>query len=34
MFIDGQFPSWDLDEAAALEESIATLDQFVAVVGR
>jgi AcrR family transcriptional regulator len=34
MFIDGQFPSWDLDEAAALEESIATLDQFVASVGR
>jgi AcrR family transcriptional regulator len=33
MFIDGQFPSWDLDEGAALEESIATLDQFVAAVG-
>jgi AcrR family transcriptional regulator len=34
MFIDGQFPSWDLDESAALEESVATLDQFVAIIGR
>jgi len=30
MFIDGQFPSWGLDESVALKESTAILDQFVA----
>jgi AcrR family transcriptional regulator len=32
MYIDGQFPSWELDESAALEESVATLDQFIASI--
>ena len=34
MLIDGQFPSFDLDESAALKESVAALDQFVAIIGR
>jgi len=29
MYIDGQFPSWELNESAALEESVAILDQFI-----
>jgi hypothetical protein len=32
MYIDGQFPSWELDESVALEESVATLDQFIASI--
>lgn len=27
MYLDGQFPSWELNEEAALEEAIAVLDQ-------
>ena len=30
MLIDGQFPSWGLNEAGALNESVAVLDQFIA----
>lgn len=30
MLIDGQFPSWGLTEAGALNESVAVLDQFIA----
>lgn len=32
MHIDGQFPSWGVDGANALEESIAILDQFIASI--
>jgi len=32
MYIDGQFPSWELSEQAALDESIAILDQFIASI--
>ena len=30
MYIDGQVPSWGLDESAAMAESISILDQFIA----
>ncbi|WP_266170505.1 TetR/AcrR family transcriptional regulator [Dyella subtropica] len=29
MYVDGQFPSWELDEEAALENSLAVFDQFI-----
>ena len=32
MHIDGQFPSWGIDSANSLNESIAVLDQFVASI--
>lgn len=32
MYLDGQFPSWELNEKNALEESIAILDQFIASI--
>jgi len=32
MYVDGQFPSWGLDESKALQESIAILDQFIASI--
>jgi AcrR family transcriptional regulator len=32
MFIDGQFPSWNLNESSALEESVAILDQFISCI--
>ncbi len=32
MHIDGQFPSWGVDSANALKESIAVLDQFIASI--
>jgi AcrR family transcriptional regulator len=32
MHIDGQFPSWGVDSADALNESIAVLDQFIASI--
>ena len=32
MHLDGQFPSWGIDNANALSESIAVLDQFIASV--
>lgn len=32
MYIDGQFPSWGLDERDALKESIAIVDQFLASI--
>lgn len=33
MYIDGQFPSWGLNQSAALEESVAIFDQFIASIG-
>lgn len=32
MHIDGQFPSWGIDNADSLNESIAVLDQFIASI--
>ena len=32
MHIDGQFPSWGIDSANSLNESIAVLDQFIASI--
>ncbi|MQR01280.1 TetR/AcrR family transcriptional regulator [Glaciimonas soli] len=32
MYIDGQFPSWELNEREALGESIVILDQFISSI--
>ncbi len=32
MHVDGQFPSWGTDDAKALDESVAVLDQFIASI--
>jgi len=33
MYLDGQFPSWDLDANAPLAEAMAILDQYIAAIG-
>ncbi|WP_275949039.1 hypothetical protein [Bradyrhizobium septentrionale] len=32
MYVDGQFPSWDLSETDALSASIAIFDQFISSI--
>jgi AcrR family transcriptional regulator len=34
MYVDGQFPSWDLDERAALGQGEAIVDQFLGWIAR